>query len=205
MALRRDVQNYLCIRDSIDGMVNAILNKIIPLSSLISIPSKVERSIAQLTILTVEGRQQYLNEKSIYESAVNYFKTIENPNSETISEIAIMYGIHVEILIREINKSNRENYYVYDKIIEAEHFSYLQEETLWQFLKQLVDLKQIPCTCRICFLLESSIQAREFGKQWNVNFCRSRPKQVLIEWIRSFEMRYRSEITDLCSKECTLS
>lgn len=197
MATRTEIENYLCVRDSIDAIVNAILNKTL---SVDNISRCRERDLIKLTIINIERRKAYLNKKSLYEAAVNDFKAKGNFN-EAIPTIANMYGIDGLILHRETTKFLEANYYVFDEIIEGEYISYVQEETLWQFLKYLVELKQISCTCRICFLLELSKQAFVFAKRWNTHWLHSTRK----EWLANFEMRYRNEISNFCSKQCTLS
>ncbi|XP_029662824.1 uncharacterized protein LOC115235294 [Formica exsecta] len=151
MATREEIQEYLDIRDKIDVRVNAVLNKNV---SIDTIPEGEEKNMIKLTVEIVKRKRVYLQEKELYETAIDDYK----------------------------------------------------EEELWQHLKSLVEQKFISCSCRACFLLESSLHAYKYLKRWKIDEQRYPLwyllKAASIEWIQRFEMRHRGEISDLCKKSC---
>ncbi|KAM0731188.1 hypothetical protein ACS0PU_002248 [Formica fusca] len=207
MATREQIQEYLYIRDNIDMTVNAVLNKIV---SIDTIPEGEEKNMIELTVETVEKKKEYMHEKVSYEAAIYDYRVTEHSNPKALRKIAAEYGLDPMDLSMEIYKTTTDSNYVFTKAIEGENISYADEEELWKHLKSFVERNSIPCSCRACFLLESSIQAYKFCERWNIdNFYQhgflalwDLHKAATIEWIKKFEMRHRDEIYNLCSKSC---
>ncbi|KAM0731185.1 hypothetical protein ACS0PU_002245 [Formica fusca] len=207
MATREQIQEYLDIRDIIDKRINAVLSKDV---SIDTIPEGEEKNMIELTVETVEKKKKYLHEKVLYEEAINDYKVTFGSNLRAVKTVADKYKLPPKILLWEIHFHARtESNYVFhkNKEIEGEYISYAQEEELWQYLKSLVEqdcMLSSTCSCRACFLLESSLYAYEFLKMWKTNRCYPQclDKAALIEWIKKFEMRHRDEIHNLCSKSC---
>ncbi|KAM0731382.1 hypothetical protein ACS0PU_002442 [Formica fusca] len=204
MATREEIQEYLDIRDKIDVRVNAVLNKNV---SIDTIPEGEEKNMIELTVEIVKRKRIYLHEKELYETAIyDYKKTEHSTNQTRVTEIAAKYKLVPWILSREIFKHTTDSNYVFTRDIEEEFISYPQEEELWQHLKSLVEQKFISCSCRACFLLESSLHAYKYLKRWKIDEQRYPlwylHKAASIEWIQRFEMRHRGEISDLCKKSC---
>lgn len=216
MATKEQIKEYLRIRDNIDETVNSSLNNT-PTNIILN--DMIEKDLVELTLRIVQDKKQYLKIKLVYETAMNdYAKTVKNvKNCDTtimasiVKNIVEKYELGSEAFIEEIYKyevlaRSRKNY-VFTVIIPNEGFTYEQEESLWRFLKWLVNVDFIPCTCRICFLLEASLHAYEYAEIWKIkhyykywNLC----KAATIEWIQVFEMRHRDEISSLCSKQCKI-
>lgn len=207
--IREQIKGYLRIRDNIDEIVNAILNNN---SINIIFKDMIEKNMVELTLKIVQEKNEHLKNKLLYETAMNdYAKRVMNEKQSTkaiLAHIVEKYGLNCAIFTAEIFSHLSYKNYVYTRIIAKEGFTYAQEESLWQLVKWLVDIDFIPCTCRICFLLEASIHAYEYAKRWKlIKFYEhwNSHKAATIEWIQTFEMRHRDEISSLCNKLCKRS
>lgn len=205
MATRKQIQDYLNIRDNIDVTVNAILNNIVP----IDIVAKHNEcyNIIKLTVKVVQQKEKYLKNKLLYEAAINEYQKSKR-EAITGYNLVSKYGLNCYVFDNEVRDLFPGETYVYTRMIEGEGFTYPQEESLWQFLKWLIDIDFIFCTCRTCFLSEASIYVYECVKRWNLlqrysHWCPC--ERASIYWVQKFEIRYRSEISSLCSKLCKKS
>ncbi|XP_029677564.1 uncharacterized protein LOC115244228 [Formica exsecta] len=203
MATRKQIQEYLDIRDKIDMTVNDVLNKIV---SIDTIPEGEEKNIIKLTVETVEKKKEYMHKKVSYEAAIYDYKVNFGSNVRAVQIVARKYKVKSRILSEEIYKHTQTGpNYVFDKDIEGEFIKYAQEEELWKHVQLLVKTKFIPCSCRACVLLELSRHAYEYLEEWDKRYCYPLwclHKAASIEWIQKFEMRHRCEISDLCKWSC---
>ncbi|XP_029677567.1 uncharacterized protein LOC115244231 [Formica exsecta] len=200
MATREQIQEYLDIRDIIDIKVNAVLSKNV---SIDTIPEGEERNMIKLTVATVEKKQKYLHEKVLYKEAIIDYKVNFGSNPRAVRRVAAKWKLEPTILNLEIYKHTlTDSNYVFDKDIEGDYISYAQEEELWQYLKWVADC--LPCSCRACFLIDSSEYACEFFKRRDIDdrYLQCLDEAASIEWIKKFEMRHHDEIYNLCKKSC---
>ncbi|KAL6448064.1 hypothetical protein ACFW04_000242 [Cataglyphis niger] len=207
MATREEIAIYLCIRDNIEITVNAILNNIVSIDTILKDAENTENCIIKLTVKVVQEKEEYLKNKSLYEKAINeYAKT--KRDATTAYNLVKKYGLNCAIFKYEIyNHLIPGQTYVYTRIIEGEGFTYAQDESIWQYLKWMIDANFISCTCRTCILLQAAKYAYIRSQQWKIKLYEHwiLHETAPIRWVQRFEMRHRSEISSLCSKLCKKS
>jgi len=210
ITFKEEIEKYLKVRDEIEPIVNEIRNKI---KSIEDIPEGYEKCIIQTKIHILNNKDEYLENKSKFETAVkDYMEKKLSGKKTSMREIAEIHAISPQTLVVEIyRRRSLGEKYQYDRKIKTSnmYISYQEEESLLESLKlQFTNTgKQLPpCSCRTCFLLKLSTFAYEFAKISNITCVPhwDNYKRADILWLSEFGRRRSNETLEFSSKNYKL-
>ncbi|XP_072764264.1 uncharacterized protein [Anoplolepis gracilipes] len=202
--LTKLIKDYVKIRDKMEPEICKKLNQeYVDTSSF----NNEEKYILRKTVSQLKDKFQHLEKKAVYEKAVKDCVVYNRNRLDVLKDSSLL---SLSVLNKEIATRNKlGEAYQYDR--EAGegrefHFSYLQEESLFQSLKTWVNsMRQSNfCYCRTCILMELSKRVHYFAQE---NEIRNIPSSwyKMYGWLKGFDMRHCNNISWICSKNCTLS
>lgn len=201
--IRENIINYLKIKTRLDIAAARVMNEKLPIEST-AIYYGLCQNILTQKVDILERLNDYFEESLLYETVVRSVMY----NYNTLQQAATFYKLSPTIITKEINQYNElcaagktKGPYEYDKPLDDKGrvFTFKEELSLLDDLRDWKWKSTSPCTCLICAMVELLSLAYQFAQKKNKSYppVWNFYQRADENWLIAFEMAHSCRLSKL--------